>query len=271
MDEEILFGSDQKKSLREEYFSETIFRVRESIIRACGKCKDGFIEKEPVIKSVDDLAYRSAVECACRGRAEKVSKMIASGIPLQFQDGQMPLVDAESKAILETYEKKIDKAMEKGLGLIFYGACDESLSGELAMARSMAAIRILTVAIEKGMTAHFLSMSEYFRMARDIIRRDDEFQEALFDEIREVDFLCIDNLGSLNLTDFVLNAMEDLIRSRSLALKPTLLITRLHEENFCQSFGKIIFSLIKCSSVKVEICEFHNRDRRGYSSVKELG
>ena len=255
-EDDILFGSDLGSSVRESYAFNGIINARDQIIAECGKCEGGYIMKEKKVHSIEDLGLWSAHECECRARAEKIGNYIKSGIPNRFHAQKSSALDHRTSESLKLYTERLPQAIAKGIGIVFYGNDNETATSLLDEARTWASIKILKAVLQIKKTAHYIRFSNYVGFIRECIVDHERTKQPLISEIQEVDFLCIDDFGSMEKTDFILSEFENLIRKRSMDCKPTILVTRFTETELIKKYGIFLVGSIKQTCIPLVITKF---------------
>jgi len=267
MSEEILFGSAAEMSAREQAVWGVMEKTRDMIIRKCNKCTDGFIDitPNPNIQNLESFAAHIAKECECRGRAEWVSKLIYSGIPKQFVSAdaiKLP-IDKNSLTVVLEYIAKLDKAYGQGLGLLFCKSGPLPLpNGNLA--RQMAAIKVLLTALSKKYSVHFIDINDYIELFRKAAR--DDTKTDLIHEINSVDFLCIDNIGNISMTDYMGSQFESVISCRVLNKVPTIFLSHRDWKYLETWFGPLCDSVMQ-NCVKISITEF-KKAKQNFATIE---
>jgi len=258
MSEEILFGTSGELSAREDAAIHVINKVRDTIISSCDKCDNGFIEVPSKSKKIEDLVVGSVKECSCRDKAAWVTKLIYSGIPRQFIASDSIDLSAMDKRSVETvkhYINKIDKAHENGLGLFFCGSQIPVPNANIA--RQQMAIKVLLTALEKNYTAHYIDMNSYIALQRSAAR--DGSYNGFLDEINAVDFLCLDNIGNVTMTEYMAGNFVSMISDRVLNKKPVIMLSHKPWDKIRVWFTEQVADMIAYNCVKVQIAEYKKK------------
>jgi len=159
-------------------------------------------------------------------------------------------IDEKNKEKLGLYLSKLKPVAEHGINLLFDNpeGLDKPNNGT---GKTSIACKILEYALTQGYTAHFTSMQNLFGL---IFRTKGDKPEVedyqkYIDEIEDVDFLCIDELGKMSTSEFVLYKFEDIIRARSQKMLVTILVTNMSIAELRLNFGKSVLDILTNSVV----------------------
>lgn len=252
---------------REAYYLSAIQKARASVFRDCGKCVNGFVRDKKRRSAVDSISdYES--ECECRAIANRKAVLIASGIPESIDPGDGLKVDTRSKEQLVHYMSKIDQALEKGIGIIF---CSESgferSENDVARARVLSSFMVLTRAIEKGHTAHYIDTNRYCDIKKSAGFHNHDINEFI-GEVNAVDFLCLGRVGSVIRNEYAFNTISSLIIDRAIHKKPIILITNQTDRQFYGLYGSDVASYVQPMIAKISITSFFG-NKKGYVDLKK--
>jgi len=267
---DILFGSDYSVTARQQYVMDAIEKSNDSIIRACSKCDNGFVIVRNKKKSLLDAVYSSATECSCRIKAFQIAKLIEAGIPKHFIDKKdiSLSIDVESEKVINLYIKQIEKVFEKSIGMLLLNA--EVKNFNLSYARQLAAIKVLLNILSTKHTAHYIDMNRYFSLKFNLVRNYNQAISDFINEIETVDFLCIDNVKNVNITEYVRNNLYTLLSERVLHGKPTILITPFNLEGLINYLGSEIMNQIIPSMFKVVIKKYEGKEETFVNLKRKL-
>ena len=189
--------------------------------------------------------------CECLSTFSRYADLYAAGIDREYWDVSFDdwKGDPLAKDLVERYVKNIDVACNEGLGFLFWG---NSGTG-----KTMLCSIILKEAMKKKYSIKFITMAELL----DVVRKKigDESVEKMYNEtIKEIDFLCIDNLGSEYIpqkssNQYVIAEFDTLARYRKRNMLPTLLTTNLNPTDFANTYGVAISSLYTGCSAIIEV------------------
>ena len=184
---------------------------------------------------------------------KKYSSFVISGIQREFWDiKDSPLnIDDISKKKIGTYISKLDSVYEKGIGLLFMGSEEGLRNPNNGAGKSFSGIKVLLNALDKNWTVHYLTMHGYFNL----IYRSKQKSNLLplIEEIENVDFLVIDEVGKINRTEYVIAKFEDMIRDRASKLLKTVIITNMNSRELNDTLGKSVMDIMKHTMVAIQI------------------
>jgi len=140
--------------------------------------------------------------------------------------------------------------LEEGFSYIFSGAHDKG--------KTFSALHVLSHAIANGLSGYYFPYLKDIKDLHDKVKYKEHTKEeaALFKYINDCDFLVVDELGKENVNDNLKTILEQIIRTRSINSKPTILVTNLHFlghgsskrspliNQFAEVYGFSIFKLI---------------------------
>jgi len=230
-------------------------KLRDQLLDSCGKCDhSGFISFP-------------GVRCDCLTQYETYIELDDAGInreywDLTFKDWKGDLV--AKKRVVE-YIDNIDSAYENGLGLVLHGS--------YGTGKTMLSSLILTAALKKEHTIRFITMAEVCDKMRSKIDNveDNSFYE---DKVKNVDFLCLDNLGSeyhpTKFGTYILSTFDILARYRRRNFLPTILTTNLSKSDFIDLYGSAISSLFSACSQFVQVEGKNYRDEQNKQFESKL-
>ena len=204
--------------------------------------------------------------CRCFKTFERYVQYSYAGVdeeywPLEFKDFES---DQVARELAETYSLNLANARKFGLGFVF--------SGRNGTGKTMLCCVILKKALKEGHTIYFITFADLL----DIIKKsfDNEYYKALFEKIRSVDFLCLDELGAeyrpKDLESFCVAQLSQLSRSRRRNHLCTLVTTNLEKPEFETVYGKTINSLFSGCSKFVSVKGEDWRRQQNISWEKNL-
>lgn len=255
-DDEIFFGGSDELTPREQFYYKAIVKTRDHYIKNCILCGgSGFVNSKGETAMEVAVGIEVSAACTCRKKAVRAVSFIRSGIPRRHIDVSAAItIDPVSATRVHIYKQKIEKAFDKGLGLLFV-APDQPQRG-LSQGRTATAISIAMSAIKEKHSAHYIEMNKYFELQRKQVRAHSDVIESFLDEINLVDFLVIDGVGRTGNTEFVQNNFRTLISDRNLQGLPTILVTDLNEAKIIEYLGMGIMDYIWSSMTKIIITSY---------------
>ena len=169
----------------------------------------------------------------------------------QIEDVKVGDIHSNYKvSILNTinkYVNKLNEAREKGVGFVFYGPN--------GVGKTLFGCKILVRTIREGFSAYYIFFNTLMEMLKQF---DDEFVQDVVEEIYDVDFLFIDELGKeIKTSRFVLTKFEELLKQRRAKQKPMIFAMNLSLEEFENTYDFLARSLIETKNL---ILSFENLD-----------
>ena len=220
-------------------------------------CPIGVCDGSGWILGPEDVAR----PCDCRERliARARSRGVASVLPakyrgVSFDRPPVTQINEDVVKVVRSYCDGIDGNLDAGRGLWFVGS---SGTGKTTLA-----MLVSRLALEAGRTVAIYSLPKL--LAR--IRRtfDAEYGEQsyleFFERLTSVDLLHLDDLGTENRTDWVIEQLYALINERYEAKKSVMVTTNLEDDKLEKQIGERIVSRL------VEMCgdplALYDEDRR---------
>jgi DNA replication protein DnaC len=225
-----------------------LFKLRDTLLNSCTKCNHS--------------GWINDVQCECSKKFEYYVKLDAAGIDKEYWllDFDAFIGDGVAKGLVEKYIANLDVAYDEGLGLVLWGGN--------GLGKTLLSSIILKRALSANKTIQFTTMAELLEIMRDKISNDDakKFYE---EQIKNVDFLCLDNMGSeyapaKSTGQFSVAEFDILSRYRRRNALPTILTTNENPESFRKLYGNSISSLFSGNSLFIEVTgvdyrKSHNR------------
>lgn len=250
--------NEKKKLMRENGFTESFFED----IYICKNCKDtGFIEnkecncfKQKLINKAYDMS--------------NISNMIKGDNCDKFSfEYYSKEIDKENNiSPYENMKDIIERCTEfttefdiKYRNMIFYG---HSGLGKTFLCRSIA-----KDLLNKGKIVLYVTASNLFEMfeKEKFDKENSEVDTNILNLTKEADLLVIDDLGSEFLTSFVNTELFNIINSRILDKKATLISTNLSPDELIKRYSERIGSRL-CGEYK--ILKFFGKDIRNIKKLK---
>jgi DNA replication protein DnaC len=152
--------------------------------------------------------------CKCRdGRISRVqSRRIGTGIPKRFRGvsfERKPVCDLDSQTVqhVRQFVRKIDKNLDEGRGLWFFG--------DVGTGKTSLAMLVSKAALEAGRSVAIYSVPHLLADIKDTY--DDDSNRSytdLFRRLCEVDLLHLDDLGAEKPTEWVLEQLYSIVNER---------------------------------------------------------
>jgi DNA replication protein DnaC len=217
--------------------NDMLIKLRDRLMAECTLC--------------DKTGWIGDTMCKCRTDFQRYMLLDDAGIDREYWDVTFDdwKGDQVARHLVEKYIAKLDVAYEEGLGIVFWG--------NTGTGKTMLCSIILKQALTVGKSIRFITMAELLDVFRKKIENKD-IEKHYEENIKNVDFLCIDNLGSeygpkkahgsYSVAEFDL-----LARYRKRNLLPTLLTTNDTPDVFKEQYGAAISSLYAGCSAFIEV------------------
>jgi len=198
--------------------------------------------------------------CSCYQKYFNLVKKIRAGIPLQFVNWNLNNLDnPQARGTVKEVEEYIEflkDNYERGKGLYIHGI--------IGNGKTTLASIVLNYAIDLGYSGSFMTLDQCMNLLRG--REEGTVVSEVKLEIEDiwVDFLVIDELNNkynLKPTASVRSTLEELLRSRSNRLLPTIITSNSTKAILRSDFGDKIESLVSayCREIKTKV-EFDVRE-----------
>lgn len=148
---------------------------------------------------------------------------------LSFED--IVFDDESVKSDIQVYYENLKNAYDKGLGMF--------LTGDYGQGKTMIASVILKRALKQMRTAYFVSMFGFLDFYGGFDMESRTFRKF----VRNVDFLCIDDIGSeaIKAKDYSFALLDNLLVERSL---PTILTSNKDSKQLASIYGDHLLEFI---------------------------
>lgn len=243
-------------------YQDKVERFRSEIVENCPKCNGTGLITDKKIKNkmgrpTDDIKLylknirNSRKECKCQAKLFKTLSLIESNIPenlwnINRKTAEPKMVrDIVNKKrlyvneLITKYIYKMNEALDDGIGFVFFGPNGTG--------KTFFGSKILVNAINKKYSAHYDYLFNIIEMLKNF---DDEFYEAVLNEIFNVDFLFLDEIGKeFRISQFALTNFEKILKERFSSKKCTILSTNINFNELKETYGGSIMSLINGSSL----------------------
>jgi DNA replication protein DnaC len=207
--------------------------------------------------------------CDCReGRVARArSRGIASVIPpkyrgVSFDRPPVTQIDRKLVARLEAFCQDLESNLEQGRGLW--------LEGDAGTGKTTLAMLVSKMALDAGSSVAIYSVPRLlsqFRRTYDAAPGEQSYLD-LFERLSAVDLLHLDDLGSENRTEWVLEQLYALVNERYESQRSLLVTTNLTTAKLEEQVG------VRTVSRLTEMCDYlqlYGRDRRVVAAVPDPG
>lgn len=208
-------------------------------------CPKGTCDGSGWILGPEDIAR----PCGCRERkiAKAKSHGVSSVIPARYRGvsfDRPPVTQINDAVVSQVREycDRLEESLDSGRGLWFFG---NSGTGKTTLA-----MLVSKLTLEAGRTAAIYSMPQLLSRIRqtfDSLPGEESYLD-LFGQLTSVDLLHLDDLGSENRTEWVLEQLYALINERYEAERSLVVTTNLTAEQLEEQIGERVVSRL------VEMC-----------------
>ena len=215
--------------------------LKEEIVKGHKPCEGTGYITDP---NDDSLASR----CKCMIVFRYLARLARAGIPIDYWDLSFDTLQIpnEIKAKIRLYIDNIDRAKQRGLGMLFLG--------DNGVGKTSAGCEIAKAAILSGYDVRYFTLSSY---VDSLFSRDDVSLEWY----ASGQFLLIDEVDKCSVK--IKNALDDVFRKFNNRGKCLIMATNLNVDTIDQALGKSILSLLK------RRCSFVTFDGKDYSETVE--
>ncbi len=195
----------------------------------------------------------------CAAAFESYIEQAKANIPVKYWDYGLKDLTWCPSAIekIKKYTDKLDEVHKKGIGLFLYG--------NNGLGKSLAAAIVLKEALQNGYTARWSMLSELLSLSSDGVY-DKDAREEFRNEILEVDFLVVDDIGKTFVSqksNFTGIHIDFLFRTRSNHCLPIIVTGNLPRENVAKGDDSLSKSLMELFQENLLDIQFpHKRSKR---------
>lgn len=229
--------------------------IWDEVVKSCKICNGEGCVSIPSINGVP-----SSRECECSAKAKRYFRYSDAGIDKEYWDLTIDdfVGDKYAKIEIVSYLGSIEDMKKKGTGAVF---CGSNGTG-----KTLASILILKEADkikvdgERKYKIQFKTVSELLELIKEsqgYTDKAEQFKEEYRFITQETDFLVLDNMGSEYMKkdnkEFPISKFDTLFRFRGRNMLPTFITTNYTEQEFRETYGKSIDSLLSSRSKFLEI------------------
>lgn len=221
--------------------------------RMLGECEICDHTGHCIAKDDGKTAWTKTKECRCLKRFKRFKEYYKARIPEIYWrlDQKNFKGDKSALKIVVKYCDRIQNAMNKGLGFLFYG---NNGNGKTTLA-----CIIGKEAIKHGYSVYYGTLQSYLNLIMDSFGSDNQ-TEKVRDLIKNVDLLIIDELGKEHIkkneatgTVFGFSEFEQILRYREGKSKAVIEISNLRPQQLESRYGASIASLFEGSLKPLEV------------------
>src|SRR6476620_6467996 len=198
---------------------------------------------------VVDEVTNSAAPCRCRAQliSRRKARSLSAVIPRKYKDvgfDRNPVAQMPEPVVrqIRGYIRNLGANLADGRGLWLFG--------EVGTGKTTLAMLVAKAALEAGHSVAIYSMP---RLLNEIRRTYDEGSDSnyiqLLDRLAEVDLLHIDDVGAEKSSDWVLEQLYAIVKTRYEAQRSMTITTNLSYEDLIEQIGHRTVSRL------VEMCE----------------
>lgn len=134
---------------------------------------------------------------------------------------------------LHDYIENIDKVMDTGASLFFFGPNESG--------KTFSALHTLSYAIERGYSGYYINFQDLYKLYNKS-SYDSEADESskIYSYVKNCDMLVIDELGKeSSVTDGIIGFLESIIKYRGTEVLPTIFCSniKVNENDFYERYG----------------------------------
>lgn len=250
--------------MRVIYYQDRVVEYKSRIVDQCTRCNGGGVVTDTAFRfklgkptdNIREFLLRigdSRKECICQRTLRRTISLIEANIPEDMwtvNHKSRNIKDVVVKdvtlgrrllmsKIISAYINKLNEASKEGIGFVF---CGPNGTG-----KTLFGCKILLKAIKDGYSSHYIFLDDLIDMLKSF---DDEFVYAVIDEIYDVDFLFIDEIGKeIKTSKFVLTNFEKLLKQRRSRQKPTIFAMNLLPPELESIYGSLAISLMETNNM----------------------
>lgn len=151
----------------------------------------------------------------------------------------------EALQVVRRYVEELDQHIREGLGLVFLGP---SGTGKTHLA-----VAVLKAALNRGYSGLFQNAPELMYRFNATYVLHDETERDLFNALRDVDVLVIDDLGKGKWTEKVEERVYAIVNARYSELKPIIITTNLDKNGLRKFVGDAVMDRIAEACIFTEL------------------
>jgi DNA replication protein DnaC len=234
---------------------------RTTVLDKCPKC----------VREESD-AELAAIEA--KERAERQAKIDArlnqAGIPALLRDRSFMNYEATTDAQLVALSRFTrfadDFSRHLKTGTVLVGM------GKFGTGKTHLACAAANYLMSRGHTAYFTSTSRLFTKVRGTWAKSSEIsEEQMLKQLEEIDLMILDEVGLQRGTDDETRTLHELLESRRLNCKPTILLTNLDVKNLKEYLGERFMDRLSESGVSVVFnWESHRKQSRDVGGLDNM-
>ncbi len=251
--------AEKRKLMRENGFTDSFFED----IYICKKCKDtGFIDnkecncfKQKLINKAYDMSNIAEII-----KVENFDSFSLDYYSKEKKEGEEMSPFENMGLILKKCTNFIEEFDEKFTNLVFYG---NTGLGKTFLCRSIA-----KDLLDKGKIVLYITSGNLFEMfeKQQFDKDNKDVDENILNLTKEADLLIIDDLGTEFITSFSNTELFEIINSRILSRKPTLISTNLSPEELTANYSRRIVSRLYGD---YQMVKFYGNDIRVLKKLKD--
>lgn len=239
-------------------------KVKRTIVGSCEKCEGRGYYSEGEL-DVETLSP-NITPCKCSELWHFRLKQMKANLPKEFWDIKWSdiVLNIDCFKSVRGYLKKIDSALEHGLGFL--------MIGENGVGKTSAGALIINHVIKCEFSAFYVTCHDLADALYKSIR-DDEVAQGLEDKL-DCDFLVLDELDKIHMkaeSTFLQSKLDSILRRRISTLKPTIIVTNMTEMEISDNFGASIMSILagRLKQLRFVPGDFRKEQRKSWEALLE--
>lgn len=205
--------------------------------------KERELEKQKACEELIRELYLEKIE-----NIKSASLMNKRYLECDFKTTTTGLNDSFDKAYLRCsrYASNFKEVLAKGLGIYIYGSPG---AGKTHLSACIA-----NELIKKQYSVILSSIGNLIQRIKATFDKSDTTEEDIFQGIRAVDLLIIDDIGSENMSDYVQEKLFEIVNARYIVKKPTIFTSNLTFDELLKKISnRTVDRIIELSTVILKI------------------
>ena len=219
-------------SLRLEV-KDRLLEIRKYTVDACDLCNDGYLPSE---------IPGELNPCNCMKTFLYLMELVKSKIPMDYWCLTLDelQVDERYRSFVQFYLERLDKALARAMGIIFFGAN--------GIGKTSLMCEIGKEVIARGRRVQYFTVQQYI----DGVKGD----SPIVREYNDTDMILLDEMDKVYIkkgSSYVGKSLEDFLRRSMSSGKTVIACTNYNMEAFSDTFGDSTVSMLKRHSKFLEV------------------
>jgi len=212
---------------------EHLAKIRKSTVEACDLCNDGYLPSE---------IPGELNPCKCMRVFLYLIELVKSKIPMEYWYLTLDelQVNEEYRAFVKFYLERLDKALDRAMGVIFFGAN--------GIGKTSLMCEIGKEVVAHGRRAQYFTVQQYIDAAKG--------ESPILREYNDTDMILLDEMDKVYIkkgSSYVGKVLEDFLRRSRSSGKTIVACTNYDMEAFSRTFGDSTVSMLKRHSKFLEV------------------